>query len=286
MECWTNAVPAASGLPKFTYTGDYETVDDGNGNWRIRFLSDGQLVFTSLKGAAEGVDIFCVGGGGAGGWSAGSGGGGGYTNTFRNVHLNERLPYIVFIGPGGTVPTRGAGESPPGNDGAISYMSTTSLSPFFSSGGGKGGIGYSDVGKSDGKCNGGSGGGGGTAGTGKAASGGSDGNNGGSYSGRYGKGQRTLAGPGGESGSTREFGEADGTLYGGGGGGGSIDTNAHGAGGEGGGGAGASGGHFSEPGQPNTGGGGGGGGSTTRDSGIYAYPSPGGSGIIIIRNAR
>lgn len=286
MECWTNAVPAASGLPKFIYDGEYETLDDGDGNWRIKLLTTGILVLTGLKGATKGVDIFCVGGGGSGGWSAGSGGGGGYATTYRNIALNEGVQYSVIIGAGGTVPSRDAGTSPPGNDGGATIFYPSSLSWWLRAGGGKGGIGYESQGQSQGKSNGGSGGGGGTAGTGSAASGGSDGNNGGSYSGRYGKGQRTLAGQFGETGTTREFGEADGTLYGGGGGGGSIDTNAHGAGGEGGGGAGASGGHFSEPGQPNTGGGGGGGGSTTRDSGIYAYPSPGGSGIIIIRNAR
>ena len=27
--------PAVSKLPKFTYTGTYSLIDDGNGNWRI-----------------------------------------------------------------------------------------------------------------------------------------------------------------------------------------------------------------------------------------------------------
>ena len=50
------------GIPNFTYTGTYETVDDGDGNWRIKFLTSG--VFTLLKPKQLLIDVFCVGGGG------------------------------------------------------------------------------------------------------------------------------------------------------------------------------------------------------------------------------
>jgi len=31
-------------LPSFTFTGTYTLVDDGDGNWRIKFLTSGTLV--------------------------------------------------------------------------------------------------------------------------------------------------------------------------------------------------------------------------------------------------
>lgn len=55
------------GIPNFTYTGTYETVDDGDGNWRIKFLTSG--IFTLLKPKQLLIDVFCVGGGG--GWGHG-----------------------------------------------------------------------------------------------------------------------------------------------------------------------------------------------------------------------
>lgn len=61
-------------IPEFTYTGDYEIVNDSDepitvsqGNWKIRFLTSGTLTFTNLNGAEGGIDVFLVGGGGAGG---------------------------------------------------------------------------------------------------------------------------------------------------------------------------------------------------------------------------
>ena len=32
----------------YTYTGDHEKIDDGSGNWRIKFKSSGTLKFTNL----------------------------------------------------------------------------------------------------------------------------------------------------------------------------------------------------------------------------------------------
>ena len=37
------------GLPEFTYTGTYETLDDGNDNWRIKFKTSGTFTITKLK---------------------------------------------------------------------------------------------------------------------------------------------------------------------------------------------------------------------------------------------
>lgn len=104
------------GVPSFTYTGTYEIVDDNNNiltdmkqkNWRIRFLTSGELTFTKLNGATKGIDVFIVGGGGKGGnnptdWTATGGrggGGGGKTNTQSNVLLTKNTVYTITIGSG------------------------------------------------------------------------------------------------------------------------------------------------------------------------------------------
>ena len=73
--------------PEFTYTGDYEIVDDSDNpisdfanwknNWKIRFLTSGTLTFTKLNGWNGQLDVFLVGGGGgACGTNSGAGGGG------------------------------------------------------------------------------------------------------------------------------------------------------------------------------------------------------------------
>ena len=72
----------------FTYTGTYTWVDDGSGNWRLKFLTSG--TFTPNKNVI--VDAFLVGGGG-GGWrpagaNGGGGGGGGYTLTHASITLS------------------------------------------------------------------------------------------------------------------------------------------------------------------------------------------------------
>ena len=127
--------------------------------------------------------------------------------------------------------------------------------------------------------NGGSGGGGSNNANGAAGSGGSNGSNG--FASAGGSGTSPTNGGIGQGSTTREFGEAGGTLYAGGGGGGFGNSDAGRAGGAGGGGTG---GGWSGPpatnGQPNTGGGAGGNGHLT---GVIAA---GGSGIVIIRNHR
>ena len=196
------------GLPDFTYTGTFAVVDDGDSNWRIRFLTSG--VFTAEKTAS--VDVFLVGGGGAG--SSSSGGGGGYTRTERNVYLLADQSYEVIVGAGGS-----------GGDGG------TTSGFGYTVEGGRAGSGYY-------------GGAGGSGGSGYGTVGGVDGGDG-TYNGGAGQGR-----------TTREFEEADGTLYSTGG-----SMKKHDPDGV----------YFGEP---NTGDGG--------DSEYY----DGGSGIVIIRNAR
>ena len=196
------------GVPQFEYTGTYEYIDDGGGNWRIKFLTSG--TFTPLK--AMTIDVFLVGGGASG---SRSGGGGGYTKTVKSINLTARTPYEIIIGAGG-VGRKSSSSTSDGNDGG-----TTSAFNYNAEGG-KGGI-YSTAsgaGDTNGSCGG--SGGGETSG----GNGGSDGGNG-AYWGNStgGRGQGTT---------TREFGESTGDLYSGGGGG-SKSSREYGHGGAGGG---------------------------------------------------
>ena len=208
-----------------TYTGKCEVVDDGNGDWKVRFLTSGDLVF-NYKTI---IDTFLVGGGSGGsnlsGSNAWGGGAGGYTLTKRNDQIEVGTVYPIVVGSGGAVTA--AGE-------------TSSAFGYKAAGG--------TAGNADTGHNGGSGGGGGR---GSGGSNGSDGNLKSNTSGTVyeaGKGQMSLPGPNGETGNTREFGEETGTLYSGGGSGNSYGSN---GGGEGGGGS------SGVAGTANTGGGGG-----------------------------
>ena len=208
-----------STIPEFTYTGDYEIVNDSDepitiseGNWKIRFLTSGTLTFTNLNGAEGGIDVFLVGGGGNGETIRGArGGGGGYTKTVKGVSIAIATPYTVTIG-----------------------ASSGTSSAFGASANGASG------------ANGGSGGGGGGSSSGTPGNGGSNGGNGtaGNVSGG-GTGQGTT---------TREFGESTGKLYSGGGGGSAANA---GAAGDSTAGAGAAFGGAAKNGVANTGGGGG-----------------------------
>lgn len=135
-------------IPVFTYTGNYEIVDDGDSlitnldkwrdNWKIRFLTSGELQFTQLNGAENGIDVFLVGGGGGSGpgaaEGAGYGGGGGYYST--NIFMpKENTVYPIVIGAGG------AGGVRFSKDTADPGTSTTAFS-LTAEGGKGGGNGY------------------------------------------------------------------------------------------------------------------------------------------------
>lgn len=253
-----NTKPNSSGVPVFTYTGNYEIVDDNNNtltdlkakNWRIRFLTSGELTISNLKGANNGIDVFLVGGGGKGAnnprnWSRGSGnggGGGGKTKMQSNILLAKNTTYTITIGAGSS-----NSYSPGGQSSAFNFSADGGASPDAGSdyGGGNGG-------------------------------------NGSYYMSSGGNG-------------VKEFGVGP-SYYGGGGGGGArwaTSTNySPGAGGLGGGGAGGeeyTGTSYSvqsgQHGTPNTGGGGGGAGGKRYDS-PELLGGNGGSGIVIIRNVR
>lgn len=233
-------------LPEFTYTGAYSLLNDGDDNWRIKFLTSGTLTFTDRTRT---VDAFLVGAGGGAITTWEGGAGGGYTNTQFSIVLLAETGYVITIGAG---VSGGSG----GQTAAFGYTANGGNVAHAGSG-----------------ANGGSGGGG-RVGTPPATdpSGGEDGSDGAtSYPYNGGVGQGTT---------TREFGETGGDLYAGGGGGG-CDLGQVTQGGYGGGGNGAGNGfYYNTAGIVNTGGGAGGGGRVS--SGSIA----GGSGIVVIRNHR
>ena len=208
-----------STIPEFTYTGDYEIVNDSDepitvsqDNWKIRFLTSGMLTFTNLNGAENGIDVFLVGGGGNGETIRGArGGGGGYTKTVKGVSIAIATPYTITIG-----------------------ASSGTSSAFGASANGASGV------------NGGSGGGGGGSSSGTSGDGGSNGGNG--------TAGNVSQGGTGQGRTTREFGESTGKLYSGGGGGSAAGA---GAAGDSTAGAGAAYGGAAKNGVANTGGGGG-----------------------------
>lgn len=180
---------SGSGLPEFTYTGNYSLIDDGDGNWRIKFLTSGTLTFTKLGSAGKGIDVFLVGGGGGCGNANGvsdflGAGGGGYTKTTRQITVQAGVEYTIVIGAGSTKPNSSSTQTRGGTTSAFN----TSIEGGYS-------------GKSISGGNGGSGG----AST-NGATGGTDGGDGsvGNMGGQAGKGQGTT---------TREFGEDSGELY-------------------------------------------------------------------------
>ena len=96
--------------PAYSYTGTATFIDDGNYNWRIKFLTSGTLTISD-KGNANTIDVFCVGGG-AGGGKTGQGassrgsGGGGYTTTSKGIAWTVGSAAIT-IGAGGAMGTSG-----------------------------------------------------------------------------------------------------------------------------------------------------------------------------------
>lgn len=284
------ALTVKSPVMTYTYTGEYEEIDDGNGNWRLKLKSSGLLTITEFGKNWDGcLDIFVVGGGGAGATGTGAqatypndagggGGGGGYTLTEHAVYMVRGKAYKVTIGNGGA-----AAEKTGGNGGSTSFDNLAKAS------GGNGGT------KSGG--NGGCGGGGSAYTSassnprqGIGGNGGSDGGNG--TAGSNGTFGTDGAGGTGQGTTTREFGESTGDLYSGGGAGcGYNRFELSGNGGDGGGGDSSystwTGNAGNTPaaktatdGEANTGGGGAGGLWTSLPA------SNGGSGIAVVRNTR
>ena len=245
----TATLTVGSALPTYNYSGSHQFIDDGSGNWRIKFTSSGTLRFSNRGTGVNGIDVFCVGGGGSGAYSTAGGcggGGGGYTNTARGRTIAVNTDYWIDVGSGGA---EKSGSSQNGARGGTSGIGAFNLWAEGGYGGEQG--------------NGGKGGNGGSGGGANDAMGGSDGSDG-----KYTWTSASLVGIG-QHRTTREFAEGGATLYAGGGTGFGNDWY---GGADGGGGAAYS------PGTDGLGGGGGG--------GYWKLGARGGSGIVIIRNKR
>ena len=262
-------------IPEFTYTGDFEIVNDSDepittsqDNWKIRLLTSGTLTFQDLNGAENGIDVFLVGGGGSTteSWSMPGdvdmrgGGGGGYTTTKKDVPVNTETPYNIVVGAGASDAAGAGGASTAFGQSAAGGSGTITVI-YGGGAGGSGGGGrapYNTANPTD---------------YGKGGSDGSDG---------FPESASRANGGKGQGATTREFGESGGKIYAGGGGGSTYSqwtpsTAPGGYGGEGGGGRGGNTNCNPTPGEANTGGGGGGGVRTC---------AAGGSGIVVIRNKR
>ncbi len=113
-----------------TYTGDYTVIDDGGGDWRIKFLTSGNVTFSAVP---EELDTFLVGGGGGGGAnSVGRGGGGGYTTTNQVIPVKDTA-YTITVGSGST-----------GNGGTTSAFGLTAGGGQSAANGSNGGSGGGD----------------------------------------------------------------------------------------------------------------------------------------------
>ena len=267
-----------------SYTGNANFIDDGDGNYRVKFLTSGTLTVQQDTH----VDIFAVGGGGNGGAGlyeakgnyvgiAGGGGGGGYTTTTNNKKLLSGVEYAVTIG------AACGASSLIAADGTV----------FCEAAGGKNGTnGTNSWGGAGHGGNGGSGGGPGTSDMdyGNTGTPGSDGADGIGWAYEDDPSDWYANGGAGQGTTTREFGEETGDLYSGGGAGGACSIYEDSiAGGDGGGGNGASLTAAAQDGEENTGGGGGGGSYYYKDydsTTYYTAGGTGGSGIVIIRNFR
>ena len=246
-----------STIPTFSYSGTYAVVEDDDtpisnpssyrgANWKIRFLTSGTLNISALSTAKDGVDIFLVGGGGGGGY-----GGGVNTNNARSGGgggYTKSVAQISLI-EGIDYPVAiGVGGDAGITDTCGGDGGSSSIFGETANGG-RGGRSGSNAPTNF--SNGGSGGGQGITG-----SGGTDGGNGANSTTSSGQGQGT---------STREFYEIDAntsaTLYSSGGS--SINQSP------------------SSSGDDNTGDGGDGVPNT-----LSITAGTGGSGIVIIRNAR
>jgi len=78
--------------------GTCQVIDDGGGDWRIKFLSSG--TFTPLKNMV--IDAFLLGAGGGSGSDYCGAGGAGYTTTVRSVVVAANTAYPIVVGAAGT----------------------------------------------------------------------------------------------------------------------------------------------------------------------------------------
>ena len=124
-------------FPKYTYNGSLQYTDEGSGNWHVKFTTGGTLTIEK----AMTIDVFLVGGGyggeaGTGGYRCygGDGGQGGNVHTVYK-HKVTAGTYTITIGSGGSSGSSG------------SATSAFSLSSASGTAGAAGGIGASIAGE-------------------------------------------------------------------------------------------------------------------------------------------
>lgn len=127
-------------FPKYTYNGSLHYTDEGSGNWHVKFTTGGTLTIEK----AMTIDIFLVGGGyggnaGTGGYRCYGGNGGRGGNVY--TVYNRKIPagtYAIEIGSGGSSGSAG------------SATNAFSLSSSSGTAGAAGGIGASIAGTDSG----------------------------------------------------------------------------------------------------------------------------------------
>ncbi len=128
-----------------TYTGNCTVIDDGNNNWRVKFLTSGTLSFVENIE----LDLFLVGGGGGVSSSIYCGGGaGGYTATYREVVVNAtdgKTNTGGGAGAGSSKYVTKGGSGGGGNGGISSRYATPGYNNTGGGGGGKGAPGSSST---------------------------------------------------------------------------------------------------------------------------------------------
>ena len=65
------------GVPVFTFSGEYQLVNESGEDWHVELKTSGTLNFQKLRNAKDGIEVCLVGGGNSGGNADGSGAGGG-----------------------------------------------------------------------------------------------------------------------------------------------------------------------------------------------------------------
>ena len=102
---------SAGATPYIEYSGNCTLLNDGSGNWRIKFTTSGTVKLNT----GMSIDIFLVGGGGGG--SDNGGGGGGYTKTYKSQVISTGS-YAVNVGSGGGAGSNGGASCNGGSCGS------------------------------------------------------------------------------------------------------------------------------------------------------------------------
>lgn len=93
--CFGRSGGSSSNPAGYTYTGDSEFIDEGNGNFMLKLLSSGTLTINKLNSLKNGADLLLVAGGKTGILHTGGKGGG--VNAVSNKTV-DKGSYNIVIG--------------------------------------------------------------------------------------------------------------------------------------------------------------------------------------------